>query len=76
MHFSYDDLEKDALATSEFGPKVVTVRLEAGDTAYAPGTTKYNLLGHGEGGTVTYRFYIEGVEATTEGQIGRAEIAR
>ena len=75
-HFSYDELKNDALATSEFGPKVVTIRLEAGDTAYAPGTTKYNLLGFGDGGTVTYRFYLEGIEASVNGHVSRSEIAR
>lgn len=75
VHHSYEDILAGASQPNEHGTRFAVVKLAAGDTAYAPGTTKYHLLGHGRGGTVTYIFYREGVEGTTQGQVCRSLIS-
>lgn len=62
-HYDHDTLRDMAVD----GKAVIT--LAKGDTAYAPGTTKYWLAG--DGGTVTYYFYPEATEAFVEGKVWR-----
>jgi hypothetical protein len=75
MHHSYDDILATATEPNEYGTRTAVLHLAPGDTAYAPGTTKYHLLGHGNGGSVTYTFFREGVEGVVEGQVARSLIA-
>jgi hypothetical protein len=74
MHHSYDDLLAAASPPNEHGTRYVSIELQPGDTAWAPGTTKYHLLGHGKGGSVRYTFYREGAEGHISGQVARSLI--
>lgn len=69
-HLSYEDLLAAASEPNEHGTRFLTVELESGDTAWAPGTTKYVLQAFGSG-SVEYRFFREGVEGFVTGPVGR-----
>ena len=71
MIYSYEALIEAASEPNEHGTRFLTIEMDEGDIAFAPGTTKYDLRAHGEG-TVAYTFYREGTEATVTGKIHRA----
>lgn len=69
----YEDLVAQATDIGN-GWREAEFELESGDTAFAPGTTKYILRAHGPA-KVRYRIASEGgVEGYTEGKIGRSMI--
>jgi hypothetical protein len=76
MHYYYEDLLIEAQRTPRphHGPWETTITMFKGDTAYAPGTTKY-WIGTAKGARITYRFYTDGGCETEvlEGSVFRTE---
>lgn len=60
MHYGLQEIIDIAGPADEQGYRLVTITLEDGDTAYAPGTTKYDLAGTGD---VMYQIHATGVRA-------------
>lgn len=70
QHHSHDDVIAAASPADEHGVRTCTVQMRKGDTTWAPGTTKYDLMAYGPA-AVVYTLYPEGAEARLVGKLGR-----
>lgn len=59
MHYGFEQIKEMATEPDENGYQTAIVTLENGDTAYAPGTTKYDLAGVG---SISYLIHPSSVE--------------
>lgn len=74
-HYGFDSIKEMASDIGN-GWKECVLELDKGDTAYAPGTTKYNILATDKV-TVTYRIHPSGVQAfpSDDAKVSRTSIS-
>lgn len=73
QHYDFTDIQQRVVDVWRGSEGTALIALEPGDTAYAPGTTKYWLQAGAAGGAVLYTVYAGGsMDAKTYGDVHRA----